>query len=75
MTRTEIKLRLALIELLYRSYGDERGCTCDGPVFCEECEAMQALGLGRFTGESSTWKSLREAHLKLERAQNLRSVP
>jgi hypothetical protein len=43
-------LRSALVRLLWRSVADNAECTCHGRDRCPECEAMQALGLGRWRG-------------------------
>lgn len=43
-------LRAALVRLLWRSVADLVECSCEVDDRCPECEAMQALGLGRWTG-------------------------
>jgi hypothetical protein len=43
-------LRSALITLLWRSVVDDVECTCYPGDPCPECQAMEALGLGRWTG-------------------------
>lgn len=62
-------LRSALIRLLWRSVADDAECTCwiDDP--CPECQAMQALGRGR-------WISPRDAAIELafDRTQRERAA-
>lgn len=43
-------LRSALVRLLWRSVADDAACSCYPDDPCPECEAMQALGLGRWRG-------------------------
>lgn len=58
MTGTEIKLRLALIRLLWDSVADDATCTCCPGDTCPQCEAMRALGAGR-------WQSAKKAQREL----------
>lgn len=43
-------VRRALARLLWDSVADKAECTCYPGDPCPQCEAMQALGLGRWTG-------------------------
>lgn len=50
----------ALVRLLFNSVAEEDDCTCEPGDRCPLCEAMLALGLGR-------WKGARSAQVKLAR--------
>jgi hypothetical protein len=57
-------LRTALVGLLWRSVADDTECTCEdddgdgNPDTCPECEAMTALGLGRWLGSRDAERRL-----------------
>jgi hypothetical protein len=53
-------LARALIRLLWDSVADKAECTCCPGDRCPQCQAMAALGLGR-------WKSWRVAQDKIAR--------
>lgn len=52
------KLRSALVRMLWRSIADEADCTCEESDKCPECEATEALGLGRWRGHAWARKVL-----------------
>lgn len=52
--RLTVRLQRALIRLLWDSIADKAECTCYPRDRCPQCDAMRALGLGR-------WKSWRVA--------------
>jgi hypothetical protein len=45
------ELRRALIRQLWKAVADDATCTCSGAARCPECEAMSALGLGRWISQ------------------------
>lgn len=48
----------ALVQLVWRSVADDAACSCYPGDACPECEAMQALGLGRWSGAEAAAKLL-----------------
>lgn len=58
MNGTETKLCLALIRLLWDSVADDATCTCCTGDVCPQCEAMQALGAGRWRGAEKAKRKL-----------------
>lgn len=52
------RLGAALVRLLFNSVADGNHCTCAVGDRCPECEAMLALGFGR-------WKGAKSAQVKL----------
>lgn len=48
-------LRAALIRLLWNSVADDAVCSCETDDICPECQATEALGLGRWM--SADWAS------------------
>ena len=56
--RLTIRLKRALLRLLWNSVCDQADCTCAPRDRCPECGAMLALGLGR-------WKNWKHAHKKM----------
>jgi hypothetical protein len=52
-------IRAALITLLWRSVADDAECTCYPGDPCPECQAMEALGLGRWRGAEHATRALK----------------
>lgn len=52
------RLARALVRLLWYSVTDHADCTCAPRDRCPQCEAMLALGLGR-------WKGWRDAQVRM----------
>jgi hypothetical protein len=62
-------IRAALIRILWRSVADDAECTCCPGDPCPECQAMEALGLGRWIGARDA-----EATLAFDRTQRERAA-
>lgn len=62
---TNDDLAKALVRLLFNSVADGNECTCAPKDPCPECQAMRALGLGRWRNFKSAQQRL--ARLALER--------
>lgn len=72
MTTTETKLRLALVRLLWNSVADDATCTCCLGDTCPQCEAMTALGDGRWRGAEHAQSKLIRQTTKLMRPAKAR---
>jgi hypothetical protein len=53
--------RKALAQQLWRSVVDDAECTCEDGDPCPECQAMGALGLGRWLGAKDAERRLPSA--------------
>ena len=62
---SDTKIRLALIRLLWNSVSDQATCTCSPGDGCPECEAMAALGLGRWTDAYHAGRALTDLETEL----------
>jgi hypothetical protein len=58
--RLTVRLQRALIRLLWDSVADNAECTCAPKDRCPQCDAMLALGLGRWKGPISAQRKLIE---------------
>lgn len=65
---TDLKIRAALIRLLWNSVNDDAECTCSPGDVCPECQSMDALGLGEWTSALEVDEKLQEAEKAIERA-------
>jgi hypothetical protein len=74
---TTTALRSALVTLLWHSVADDAECTCCPGDPCPECQAMQALGLGRWISPRDAEVTLAFDRVQRERAarQATRSTP
>lgn len=75
MTRPTVvdipRLQRALIRLLWDSVADQATCTCFPKDRCPQCEAMTALGLGRWRDYKSAQTRIAKLAGKVPRARVL----